>query len=175
VNGYVNATDWPTSASIAEDIRLQWSLFKGNGWMRGIGVAVMAFAESFNGATVTEARQKLIRDGLVSGGVKLMRGGVIDTRKTMPGYGDYGKLPTILSKKSLRFDTTFQQLKDIIDLAATSKGHVCLYGHLISNAPVSGNDIDKTILQSAFDYAASHQGIMNVKLADTIPLYQYTG
>lgn len=71
-HGYVNATDWPTSASIADDIRSNFALFKSNGWTRGIGHGVWGYAYAFT-SSQTEARKQLVRDGLLAGGLVSMR------------------------------------------------------------------------------------------------------
>lgn len=71
-NGYVNATDWPTALTIAEDIRAQWAYFTTQGWTRGIGFGVWGFAQAFESAQ-TVARQQLVRDGLRNGGLVAVR------------------------------------------------------------------------------------------------------
>jgi len=71
-NGYVNATNWPTSLSIAEDVRAQWADLRTRGWTRGIGFACWGYAYTFE-STQTAARQQLVRDGLRAGGVVAMR------------------------------------------------------------------------------------------------------
>lgn len=68
-NGYVNATDWPSSAVIAADLKNQWDYFRTQGWDRGIGKCVAGFAESFI-STVNQARQKLVLAGLLAGGAE---------------------------------------------------------------------------------------------------------
>lgn len=69
VNGYVNATDWPSSAVIAADLKNQWDFFRTQGWDRGFGKCVAGFAESF-ASTVSMARQKLVLAGLLAGGAE---------------------------------------------------------------------------------------------------------
>jgi len=70
--GYVNATDWPTSLVITEDIRAQWAYFRSRGWLRGIGFGVWGYAYTFEGGQ-TQARQNLVRDALRSGGLTAVR------------------------------------------------------------------------------------------------------
>ncbi len=72
VNGYVNSTDWTSSSAIAEDIRAQWAYFKSRGWTRGIGFGVWAFAYAFASGQ-TQARQNLVRDGMIAGGLLAVR------------------------------------------------------------------------------------------------------
>lgn len=69
VNGYVNATDWPSSAVIAADLKNQWDFFRAQGWDRGIGKCVAGFAETFT-STVNATRQKLVLAGLMAGGAE---------------------------------------------------------------------------------------------------------
>jgi hypothetical protein len=71
-NGYLNATDWPSAAVIAADIRDQWAYFRTQGWTRGIGKAVSAMAEPFDRA-IAEARQKLVLAGMRAAGVECHR------------------------------------------------------------------------------------------------------
>ena len=69
INGYVNATDWPTAAVIAADLKNQWDFFRSQGWDRGFGKCVAGYAESFV-STVSMARQKLVLAGLLAGGAE---------------------------------------------------------------------------------------------------------
>lgn len=79
-NGYVNATDWTSSSAIAEDIRAQWAYFRTQGWTRGIGYGVWGFAYAFT-SSQTQARQNLVRDGMLAGGL-------LAVRKSQPYNGE---------------------------------------------------------------------------------------
>jgi hypothetical protein len=70
--GYVNAASWPNTAVIANDVRQQWDYFRAQGWFRGIGKAVVGFAEAFT-STTANARQNLVMDALRSAGVECWR------------------------------------------------------------------------------------------------------
>jgi hypothetical protein len=85
-NGYVNASDWSTSAAIAADIHQQWDYFRTMGWERGIGKAVNAFANTFLPATAV-ARQNLVLDAFRMAGVECARASVnLYTEQMQLGY-----------------------------------------------------------------------------------------
>lgn len=67
--GYVNATDWPAAADITNDVNAAWDLFRTNGWLRGIGMAVEGYTACFISTTAL-ARQKLVSTGLKAAGVR---------------------------------------------------------------------------------------------------------
>lgn len=71
-NGYGNATDWPTATDIANDIQAQFAKFQAKGWTRGIGCGVWGYAYGYAAAN-SDARQALVTEGLIKGGIKSMR------------------------------------------------------------------------------------------------------
>ena len=70
--GYGNATDWPASSDIAADVQAQWAYFRSKGWTEGIGYGVWGYTYGYS-ASNSDARQALVTDGLISGGIKAMR------------------------------------------------------------------------------------------------------
>lgn len=85
-NGYVNATDWPTAASIATDIKAGYNYFVNQNWVRGLGKAVNAFANSFVPGTAV-ARQQLIQSAMNMAGVQCSRASVgLYTTQMSLGY-----------------------------------------------------------------------------------------
>jgi hypothetical protein len=89
-NGYVNSTDWTSSSAIAEDIRAQWAYFRTQGWTRGIGYGVWGFAYAFT-SSQTQARQNLVRDGMIAGGL-------VGVRKSVPYAGEIANVLMPMSR-----------------------------------------------------------------------------
>jgi len=85
-NGYVNSTDWPSSAAIAADIKAGFGYFITQGWTRGLGKIVNAFSNPFAKGT-SQTRQNLILDGMRAAGVQCSRASVaLYTTQMSLGY-----------------------------------------------------------------------------------------
>ena len=73
--GYVNATDWPSSAVITDDIKAGWDYMYAQGWTRGIGIGVEGYVPCFI-STTAKARQELVYAGMKAAGMIAMSSGV---------------------------------------------------------------------------------------------------
>lgn len=72
MNGYANATDWPSGVAIANDIQAGYAAQRTNGWYRGIGTLVEGYTGAYFSGATTLARQKIIRRAMASAGVDVM-------------------------------------------------------------------------------------------------------
>lgn len=73
INGYANATDWPTAVSITDDINAGWANIRAKGWSQtGIGKCVEAYSGNYSSATTAVARQRLIKSALNAAGVETL-------------------------------------------------------------------------------------------------------
>ena len=72
INGYVNATDWPTGASITADILAGFADMTSRGFTRGNGYAVWGYSPPW-AFSVGKARQDLVTNAVKAAGVKAMR------------------------------------------------------------------------------------------------------
>lgn len=72
VNGYANATDWPSAQVITDDIVSGYAAQLAQGWYRGVGTLVEAFTGAYFSGATTLARQRLLKQALSSAGVECM-------------------------------------------------------------------------------------------------------
>ena len=116
INGYVNATDWPTAASISTDIKAAYNYFVNQGWVRGIGKAVNAFANTFVPGTAV-ARQQLVQSAFNMAGVQCSRAsvGLYTTQMTL-GYNSL-KPFHIRGAMQITNTDTAAAIKTVIDQA----------------------------------------------------------
>lgn len=116
-NGYVNASDWASSAVIADDINQQWEYFRDQGWDRGIGKAVNAFANCFVEGTAT-ARQQLIQSAFRMAGVECSRASVgLYTTQMQLGYKPPGSYHHLRGAVQISNTSTAADITTIIDQA----------------------------------------------------------
>jgi hypothetical protein len=170
VGGYVNSTDWPTGASITNDILNTWSYLKTNGWTRGIGFGVVGFNSAFTSTTAT-LRAQLVRDAVTASGMKAWRSGNADVgRQMLMGNSKpTNELKTIYSQLSTGNTTTLANLTTAIDLCATNKSHLIISCHGLDGAGNEG--LTTQIFTNALTYAKNKSGIVNMKFTDACKLF----
>lgn len=118
-NGYVNATDWPSTAVIAADIKAGFSYFITQGWTRGLGKIVNAFANPFAKGTA-QARQNLILDAMRAAGVQCSRASAaLYTTQMSLGYKGVAPFHVQGSIQITSTDTA-AAIQTIIDQAETN-------------------------------------------------------
>lgn len=143
--GYVNATQWPTSVSITNDINNQWNFFRSNGWTRGIGMAVVGFVSMFTGSASTSARQRLIIDALKAGGVRSLRSSAGVDKQQIP-IGNLGIKPYHLrGAKQITNTDTSNDIKSIIDQAELNGEWAILTFHRLVPNGTSPGSLEMTV------------------------------
>ena len=157
-NGYVNATDWPSAAVIAADLRNQWDFFREQGWDRGFGICVAGFAEAF-ASGVANARQALVLAGLKSGGAKCwVKSTNLYTQQ--PSLGNRRTAPFMLRGAIQTTSTnTVSDITNIIDQAEASGEWAIITIHraVADSATPSALEMKISDLANAIAYAATRQ------------------
>lgn len=140
--GYGNASQWPTAADIAEDIRAQWAYFKSKGWNRGIGYGVWGYTYGYDPANST-ARQALVTTGLKSANVMAMRKSVGYAGESNAGViPPLTKMPVdpfvVCGSVQITSTTTAAMVKSCIDQAELTGQWVIITVHrAVLSAPGS--------------------------------------
>jgi hypothetical protein len=153
-NGYLNATDWPSSAVIAADIRDQWAYFRTQGWMRGIGKAVSAMAEPFDKG-ITEARQKLVLAGMRAAGVECHRRGVNLYTTQMPVAHNAVKPFMLRGSVQIASTHSASDIQTIIDQAESSGEWAIITIHRAVASSPSGLEMTTANFETWLAYLAA--------------------
>ena len=158
VNGYINATDWPSAAVIAKDVRSQWEYMRSKGWTRGIGKAVTGFFSSFSGiAGTTAARQRLVMEALRAGGAECLRSSPAMDKQQM-SIGNKGVPPYMLRGSIQATSTdTAASIMAVIDQAEDNGEWAIITLHrAVADSVAPGSlEMQTTALKTAIDYAGA--------------------
>jgi len=119
-NGYVNATDWPTAASITADVAAGFADLTTRGFTRGVGYGVWGYALPWAFAT-GKTRQDLVVNALKAGGLRAMRNGSVSggpyTRLQSIAHADYVDPLSVQGAIQISSGNSAQDVKDVIDRA----------------------------------------------------------
>lgn len=163
--GLINATDWPTSKSIADDYLNHWEWMRLIDCINGIGDCVRAFNDIFP-HTATLTRQLLIRDGLIAGGVNFMRGSeTVVNRKIPVGYGRIAPLEIIKYAHSTSQTSTAEVMRGLVDRCADTKELMTILIHGLDGG--AGNQgMTSSAFEAFIEYAVNHPSIKIEKFTE---------
>lgn len=119
-NGYVNATNWPTAASITADVAAGFADLTARGYTRGVGYGVWGYALPWLYAT-GKTRQDIVTNAVKAGGMRAMRNGAVSggayTRLQPIAHVDFIDPLSIQGAIQITSTNTAQEVKDVIDRA----------------------------------------------------------
>jgi len=150
-NGYVNATDWPTAAAIAIDIKAGFAYFITQGWTRGLGKIVNAFANSFVPGTAV-ARQQLIQSAANMAGVQCSRASVgLYTTQMCLGYSSI-KPFHVRGAMQITSTDTAAAIKTVIDQAEANGEWAVLTFHRVVDSGAGSLETTTAIFNEVCAY-----------------------
>lgn len=119
-NGYVNATDWPTAASITADVAAGFADLTARGYTRGVGYGVWGYVLPWAAAT-GKTRQDLVTNAIRAGGMRAMRNGTPSggsyTRLQSIAHPDYVDPMSVQGAIQITSTNSAQDVKDVVDRA----------------------------------------------------------
>lgn len=151
VAGYVDATDWTSSAAIALDIKAGFDYFIDQGWTRGLGKAVNAFTNIYTAAT-SVARQQLVQDAMRAAGVECSRASVAQSTRQM-SIGYKGVAPFhVQGAIQVTSTDTAAAIKTIIDQAEENGEWAVLTFHRVVASGAGSLETTTTIFEEVCAY-----------------------
>jgi len=165
-NGYANATNWPTAASITDDIVSGWRAQAAEGWTAGRGVLCEAFSGNYFGGATTVARQRLVKAGIDAAGVDVF----CNYSSTYRGKNQTGateRARMVRATETLAAGTTAAAVVAQIDQVAQSNEWMVIMCHefVADSVTPSGNQIRISDFETICAAIAS-SGVKNLCLAD---------
>lgn len=173
VNGYANATDWPSGYLITQDINAAWAAQRAAGWTRGIGKMVEGFSGNYFGASTAAARQKLLKSAFRAAAVEAMAMITTGYNMNSSGYPLGIRTPIIRCNKSITSSTTAGDVIAVIDAAIAAGEWACLVAHkaVADSATPSGNEMRISDFATWIAYAASKVASGNLIVAGLSEIY----
>jgi len=157
VNGYANATDWPSGYQITNDIMTGFAAAAAQGWTRGMGTLVEGFSGNYFTATSSATRQKLLKAALSAAGVEtfleITSSTMLNATSGPVGYSS----PVVHCQKSIGSTDTPATVKTVIDSAIAGKEWAVLVMHeaVADGVTPVGNQMTASDIENWVSYLAS--------------------
>lgn len=167
VNGYGNATDWPTAVSITNDINLGWANMRANGWLSGIGKMVEGYTGGYFNSSATLARQRLHLAAFQAAGVDVLftiNSGSKTNNSTGRKYQEFTP-GFVRSSLSITSATTPAQVITAIDQAEANGEWLILTMHeaVLDSATPAGNQMKVSDFATWISYLGTRCAVFGVQ------------
>lgn len=172
VGGYSNATDWPAASDIMADKLAQRDYFISRGWVRGLGFAVNAFTNPFIG-TNNGARQKLIQDAFLAGGIIASRASTALYTSQIPCGNPAIKPFHLRGAIQITSTDTDAAVKAIIDQAELNGEWAIISVHRAVTSAPGALEMTTANFASWFSYAREREDAGGIVVAPMGETYNY--